>query len=69
MEKKKYDIKLEGFINDDELGFEGEYKGDTFLVKASKAVFKGVVKLVKEAIKEMTTDSEDEEDKEEEKDE
>ena len=68
MEKKKYDIKLEGFINDDELGFEGEYKGDTFLVKASKAVFKGVVKLVKEAIKEMTTDSEDEE-KEEEKDE
>ena len=68
MEKKKYDIKLEGLINDDELGFEGEYKGDTFLVKASKAVFKGVVKLVKEAIKEMTTDSEDE-DKEEEKDE
>ena len=68
MEKKKYDIKLEGFINDDELGFEGGYKGDTFLVKASKAVFKGVVKLVKEAIKEMTTDSEDE-DKEEEKDE
>ena len=68
MEKKKYDIKLEGFINDDELGFEGEYKGDTFLVKASKAVFKGVVKLVKEAIKEVTTDSEDE-DKEEEKDE
>ena len=68
MEKKKYDIKLEGFINGDELGFEGEYKGDTFLVKASKAVFKGVVKLVKEAIKEMTTDSEDE-DKEEEKDE
>ena len=68
MEKKKYDIKLEGFINDDELGFEGEYKGDTFLVKASKAVFKGVVKLVKEAIKEMTTDSENE-DKEEEKDE
>ena len=68
MEKKKYDIKLEGFINDDELGFEGEYKGDTFLVKASKAVFKGVVKLVKEAIKEMTTDSEDE-DKEAEKDE
>ena len=68
MEKKKYDIKLEEFINDDELGFEGEYKGDTFLVKASKAVFKGVVKLVKEAIKEMTTDSE-EEDKEEEKDE
>ena len=68
MEKKKYDIKLEWFINDDELGFEGEYKGDTFLVKASKAVFKGVVKLVKEAIKEMTTDSEDE-DKEEEKDE
>ncbi len=68
MEKKKYDIKLEGFINDDELGFEGEYKGDTFLVKASKVVFKGVVKLVKEAIKEMTTDSEDE-DKEEEKDE
>ena len=68
MEKKKYDIKLEGFLNDDELGFEGEYKGDTFLVKASKAVFKGVVKLVKEAIKEMTTDSEDE-DKEEEKDE
>ena len=68
MEKKKYDIKLEGFINDDELGFEGKYKGDTFLVKASKAVFKGVVKLVKEAIKEMTTDSE-EEDKEEEKDE
>lgn len=68
MEKKKYDIKLEGFVNDDELGFEGEYKGDTFLVKASKAVFKGVVKLVKEAIKEMTTDSEDE-DKEEEKDE
>lgn len=59
-ENKDYKIKLEGFINDDELGFEGEYKGESFIIKATKTVFKGVVKLVKEAITEMTTETEEE---------
>lgn len=70
MEKnKKYDIKLEGFVNETDLGFEGEYKGNSFLVKMGKTVFKTVVGIAKEAwsgIKEEL-DDDDKEDKKEDK--